>query len=170
MRRKAIKAEKGKLMFKLFLLTLVGLTLLVISPLTSTPQQPQRTLCVPELTTRQYAEETSLPDYPEEAEPGSSKGVVFAAVLFGTDGRLSKIKFYEAPNSQASEAVKKALKKWKLKEIFGGGGEPTMTRTAIRFHFVFEDGKGRVEMATEEEQNEFGGEWGKRVCQSSLDD
>ena len=125
---------------------------------------------MPELTTRQYAVETSLPDYPEEAEPGSAKGVVFAAVLFGTDGKLSKIKFYEAPSSQAADAVKKALEKWKLKEIFGGGKEPTETRTAIRFHFVFEDGKGRVEIATEEEQNEFGGEWGKRVCQSSLDD
>jgi hypothetical protein len=32
MMRKAFKAVKGKLMFKLFLLTLVGLTLLVTSP------------------------------------------------------------------------------------------------------------------------------------------
>ena len=89
------------------------------------------------------------PEYPEETEAGSTKGVVFAAVLFGTDGKLSKIKFYDTPNSQASDAVKKALEKWRLKKIFGGGQEPTMTRTAIRFHFVFEDGKGRVEVATE---------------------
>jgi hypothetical protein len=45
-----------------------------------------------------------------------------------------------------------------------------MTRTAIRFHFVFEDGKGRVEVATEQEQSEFGGEWGKRVCKASFDE
>ena len=37
-------------------------------------------------------------------------------------------------------------------------------------HFVFEGGKGRVEVATEQEQNEFGGDWGKRVCRASLDD
>jgi hypothetical protein len=170
MTRKAIKAEKGTLMFKLLLLTLVGLTFVVTSPLTSTLQQRQRTNCVPEFTTRQLAEVTSLPEYPEETEPGSSKGVVFAAVLFGTDGKLSKIKFYETPNSQSSDEVKKALEKWKLRELFGGGMEPTMTRTAIRFHFVFEDGKGRVEMATDEEQKEFGGEWGKRVCSSSFDE
>ena len=92
-------------MFKLFLLTLVGLTFLVTSPRSSRLQQRERTNCVPELTTRQLAEKTSLPDYPDETEPGSSKGVVFAAVLFGTDGRLSKIKFYETPNAAASDAV-----------------------------------------------------------------
>ena len=123
-----------------------------------------------ELTVRQIAEETSLPEYPEETEAGSTQGVVFAAVLFGTDGKLSKIKFYDTPNSQASDAVKKALEKWRLKKIFGGGQEPTMTRTAIRFHFVFEDGKGRVEVATDQEQNEFGREWGKRVCRASFDE
>jgi hypothetical protein len=166
--RKVLETEKAKLMFKLFLLVLLGLAAVVSLPLTS--QQPLRTQCVPELTARQIAEETSLPEYPEETEAGSTKGVVFAAVLFGTDGKLSKIKFYDTPNSQASDAVKKALEKWRLKKIFGGEQEPTMTRTAIRFHFVFEDGKGRVEVATDQEQNEFGGEWGKRVCRASFDE
>ena len=127
--------------------------------------------CVPELTTRKIAEETSLPEYPaEETEPGASQGIVFAAVLFGTDGKLSKIKFYETPNSQSSEAVKKALQKWKLKELFDGSQQPIMTRTALRFHFIFEEGKGRVEIATDQEQLEFGGEWGKRACKASLDE
>jgi len=156
-------------MFKLFLLVILGLAVLATALPTSPRQQP-RIQCVPELTTRTIAEETSLPEYPQEGEQGSSQGVVFAAVLFGTDGKLSKIKFYETPSPQASDAVKKALEKWKLKELFGGGGEPTMTRTALRFHFVFEGGKGRVEVATEQEQNEFGGDWGKRVCRASLDD
>ena len=156
-------------MFKLFLLITLGLAILATAFPTSPSQRP-RVQCVSELGTRMIAEETSLPEYPEEGEPGSSQGVVFAAVLFGTDGRLSKIKFYETPSAQASDAVKKALEKWKLKELFGGGGEPTSTRTAFRFHFVYEDGKGRVEVATEQEQNEFGGEWGKRVCRASFDD
>jgi hypothetical protein len=167
---KVVKTEKGKLMFKLFLLVSLGLGVLATA-LPTLPLQQPRIQCVPELTTRSIAEETSLPEYPsEESEPGSSRGVVFAAVLFGTDGRWSKIKFYETPNSHASDAVRKALEKWKLKELFGGGGEPTMTRTALRFHFVFENGKGTVEVATEQEQNEFGGEWGKKVCRSSLDE
>ena len=157
-------------MFKLSLLTLLVLAAVLNPRVISPRQQPTRTQCVPEMTARQIAEETSLPEYPEGTETGSFQGVVFAAVLFGTDGKLSKIKFYETPNQQASDAVKKALEKWKLKEIFGGGKEPTMTRTAIRFHFLYEDGKGRVEVATEAEQTEFGGEWGKRVCRSSFDD
>lgn len=162
--------EKRKLMFKLFLLVALGLASVVVSPPTSSHQQRTRVQCVPELTTRMIAEASSLPEYPEEAEPGASQGVVFAAVLFGTDGRLSKIKFYETPNSQASEAVEKALQKWKLKELYDGGQQPITTRTAIRFHFVFEDGKGRVEVASDQEQREFGGEWGKRVCRSSLEE
>lgn len=162
------ETEKARLMFKLLLLILLGVAAVVSLP--STFEQPQRTQCVPELTVRQIAEETSLPEYPEETEPGSTQGVVFATVLFGTDGRLSKIKFYDTPNSLASDAVKKALEKWKLKKIFGGGQEPTMTRTAIRFHFVYEDGKGRVEVATEQEQAEFGGEWGKRVCKAAFEE
>lgn len=157
-------------MFKLSLLVLLGFAAVVSSSLTSPRQQPTRTQCVPELTARQIAEETSLPEYPEQTDPAISQGVVFAAVLFGTDGKLSKVKFYETPNLQASNAVKKALEKWKLKELFGGGQEPTITRTAIRFHFVFEDGKGRVEVATDQEQTEFGGEWGKRVCKASFDE
>ena len=168
--RRVIVNEKGKLMFKLFLLVVLGLAYVLTSTVTSPNQPRTRIQCVPELTARMIAEETSLPEYPEEPEPGASQGVVFAAALFGTDGRLSKIKFYETPNKQASEAVEKALQKWKLKELFDGAQQPIMTRTALRFHFVFENGKGRVEVATEQEQNEFGGEWGKRVCRSSLDD
>jgi len=167
--RKVIESEKGKLMFKLSLLVLLGIGFAVTSPLTSPRQIPQTISCVPELTTRKLAEKTSLPEYPEEAEPGISKGVVFAAAIFDTEGKLSKIKFYETPSPQASEAVKKALEKWKLRKIFDGGGQPVMTRTGIRFHFIFEDGKGQVEAATDEEQVEFGGEWGKRVCHSSFD-
>jgi hypothetical protein len=163
--------EKGKLMFKVTLLGVLGLAALVASPITAVRRQEQsRVQCVTEFTARKIAEETSLPEYPEEAEPGSSRGVVFAAMLFGTDGRLSKIKFYETPNEQTSEAVKKAVQKWKLRELFDGGQQPIMTRTALRFHFVFEDGKGRVDLATDEEQREFGGEWGKKACKSSLDE
>jgi outer membrane biosynthesis protein TonB len=157
-------------MFKLSLLAVLGLATVVTSPLTAPRNQQQSQVqCVPELTARKIAEETSLPEYPEEAEPGSSQGVVFAAVLFGTDGKLSKIRFYETPNAQASEAVEKALRKWKLKELFDGEQQPITTRTALRFHFVFEDGKGRVEIATEQEQLEFGGKWGTKACRSSLD-
>lgn len=157
-------------MLTLILIVVSTLAAVVSPPLISSHQQPPRVQCVPELTTRMIAEVTSLPEYPEETEPGASQGVVFAAVLFGTDGKLSKVKFYETPNSESSDAVKKALQKWKLKELFDGSQQPIMTRTALRFHFVFEDGKGRVDVATEKEQNEFGGEWGKRVCKASLED
>jgi len=168
--RRVIESEKGKLMFKLVLLVLLGVAFFVTSPLTLPRQIPQTISCQAELSIREFAETTSLPEYPEETEPGSAQGVVFAAALFDTEGKLSKVKIYETPSPQASDAVKKALEKWKLKQVFDGGLQPIIRRTGIRFHFIFEDGKGRVEVATHEEQVEFGGQWGKRVCHSSFDE
>ena len=126
--------------------------------------------CISESRARKMAEQTALPEYPEEADPGSSQGVVFATVLFGIDGKMSKIKFNETPNAQTAEAVKKAVEQWKLRELYDSALQPIMTRTGLRFHFVFEDGKGRVDFATEQEQIEFGGKWGDKVCKASLDD
>lgn len=155
-------------MFKILLVIVLGLAAFAASPRSSTREQAERTQCASEGRTRTFAEEISVPEYPEGGDPASSQGLVFAAVLFGTDGKLSKIKFYETPSPEAAEAVKKALEKWRLMKLFGGGGEPTMTKTAVRFHFVFEGEKGRVDLATEKEQTEFGGKWGLRVCGESF--
>lgn len=122
------------------------------------PQQLNQTQCLSESKTRKFAENAPLPEYPEETEPGSSAGVVFVAVEFGTDGRFNKMKVHQTPGPRVTEAVKTALEKWKLKELFDGGGQPIKSRTGLRFHFVFEDGKGRVDVANEQEQLEFGGE------------
>ena len=138
----------------------------------SAPGETQRTetQCVPEAGARKIAQNSPLPEYPEEKEPGSSAGRVFVAVEFGTDGKFSKMKMYETPGPQVTEAVKTTLEKWKLRELFDGGGQPIKTRTALRFHFVFEDGKGRVDVATEQEQLEFGGQWSKPVCRVIFDE
>jgi len=64
----------------------------------------------------------------------------------------------------------RALEEWKLKRLYNSGLEPIETQTAVRFHFIFENGEGRVETATDEEQKEYGGEWGKQVCDRSAFD
>ncbi len=160
--------ETSKLAGKLVLLILFGGSAVVMTA----PGETQRTetQCVPEAGARKIAENSPLPDYPEEKEPGRSAGRVFVAVEFGTDGKFSKMKMHETPGPQVTEAVKTALEKWKLRELFDGGGQPIKTRTALRFHFVFEDGKGRVDVATEQEQLEFGGQWSKPVCRVNFDE
>jgi len=153
---------------KLVLLILLGGLAVVISA----PRKSQQTetQCVPEAGARKIAQASPLPEYPEEAVPGSSAGRVFVAVEFGTDGKFSRMKVHESPGPQVTEAVKTALEKWKLRQLFDGGGQPIKTRTALRFHFVFEDGKGRVDVATEQEQLEFGGQWSKPVCRVNFDE
>jgi len=160
--------ETSKLVSKLVLLILLGGAAVVITA----PSEPQQTetQCVPEAGARKIAENSPLPEYPEEKEPGGSAGLVFVAVEFGTDGKFSKMKMHDTPGPQVTEAVKTALEKWKLRQLFDGGGQPIKTRTALRFHFVFEDGKGRVDVATEQEQLEFGGHWSKPVCRVNFDE
>lgn len=155
------------MLLKLVLLILLGAAVVMTAPI---EQQRTETQCVPESGLRKIAENSPLPEYPEETEPGSSAGIVFVAVEFGTDGTFNKMKVHQTPGPQVTKVVKTALEKWKLRELFDGGGQPIKTRTGIRFHFVFEDGKGRVDPANEQEQLEFGGEWGKKVCKASLDD
>ena len=163
-----LRTVLAKLSLSAILLTLLGSSVVVMTA----PGKPQRTetQCVSEGRARKYAESSPLPDYPEEQEPGSSAGRVFVAVEFGTDGKFSKMKMHETPGPQVTEAVKSALEKWQLKKLFDGGGQPIKTRTALRFHFVFEDGKGRVDVATEQEQLEFGGHWSKPVCRVIFDE
>lgn len=165
--RISITKERSKLLLKLVLLILLGAAVVMTAPI---EQQRTETQCVPESGLRKIAENSPLPEYPEETEPGSSAGIVFVAVEFGTDGTFNKMKVHQTPGPQVTKVVKTALEKWKLRELFDGGGQPIKTRTGIRFHFVFEDGKGRVDLANEQEQLEFGGEWGKKVCKASLDD
>ena len=54
------------------------------------PQERKPTVqCISESRARKMAEQTALPEYPEEADPGSSQGVVFATVLFGIKPKMS---------------------------------------------------------------------------------
>jgi hypothetical protein len=69
-------------MLKLSLLVVVSLAFVLTSPLTSSHQDRAGVQCVPELTTRMIAEQTSLPEYPEEAEPGSVSGSGFCRGSF----------------------------------------------------------------------------------------
>jgi hypothetical protein len=155
------------MIFKLVLLIMLGSAVVMTAPV---EQQRTQTQCVTEGRARKFAENSPLPEYPKEMEPDSSAGLVFVAVEFGTDGKFNKMKVYQTPGPQATEAVRNVIEKWKLRELFDGGGQPIKTRTGLKFHFVFDDGKGRVDVANEQEQLEFGGEWGKKVCRASLDD
>jgi hypothetical protein len=126
--------------------------------------------CTSERGARSQAENIVLPSYPEEAKAEGNQGVVWAMVLFDQEGKLAKTRFLETPHPLLAEAVGHALEEWKLKRLYNSGLEPIETQTAVRFHFIFENGQGRVETATDEEQKEFGGEWGKRVCDRSAFD
>lgn len=135
----------------------------------STPQQRVTSQCVSESGARYIAVNTVLPEYPEGEDADKSQGVVFAAVLFGPDGKQSRVKFLESPSPAAEESVKKALDEWKLKPLYDSSMQLIETRTGVRFHFIYENGKGRVEPATENEQKEGDGLWAKKVCRPLLE-
>jgi hypothetical protein len=111
-----------------------------------------------------------LPDYPEEAKKEGPQGLVSVVVLFDQEGKVAKTKFLETPHSLLKEAVSHALEQWKLLPMYDSRLEKEETQTQLRFHFIFENGQGRVEPATEEEQREFGGARGRRACDRSAFD
>ena len=81
------RTETNRLVVKLVLLILLGSAVVMTA---AVPQQRRETQCVPEANTRKIAVNSPLPEYPQETEEGSSAGVVFVAVAFGTDGELRR--------------------------------------------------------------------------------
>lgn len=142
------------------------LTLLLSLYFTLSGTQRRDRQCLSESAARGQAEKTVLPDYPTDPESAGLQGLVFAAVLFDQDGNMAKVKVFESPGTHFAEAATRALEQWKLKPIYNGAQERVETQTGIRFHFIFADGKGRVEAATDDEQKDS--RFGQKACVSPL--
>ncbi len=95
---------------------------------------------------------TVMPEYPEEALSAGAQGLVVAAVRSNPNGDLVTIKILQSPDPSISKAVVNALKQWKMKRTVNGGGEPSRYQGELRFHYIIENGVGRVENPTREEQ------------------
>ena len=149
-----------RLRIVLLLALLIGLFFTI-----SGNQRPVRR-CIPEFAARRQAEKVVMPDYPSNTDSTVSKAVVLAAVLFDERGKMVKANVYESPGPEFAEAVTRALEQWKLTLVYDSTGRPVETKTAIRFHFIFEDGKGRVEAASVDEQ--MGPRDSAKVCNTGL--
>jgi hypothetical protein len=144
---------------------LLTLSLGLFFTLSGSQRRPRH--CVPEFETRRLAGKTAvLPDYPATPETPGSQGLVVAAVLFNSEGGVEKVNISEAPSAEFGHEVVRALEQWKLEARYNGAGEALETQTIVRFHFIFEDGKGSVDAATEEEQKEV--RHLSKVCNSRL--
>ena len=93
------------------------------------------------------------PEYPAEAIAAGAQGLVVAVVRFNAQTNdLVKIKVLQSPHPSITEAVIKAVKEWKIgrwpKVDYG---KPVHIQSELYFHFILEDGKGRVEGASDDE-------------------
>jgi TonB family protein len=101
---------------------------------------------------RHDAVKTVTPSYPEEAIAAGAQGLVIAAVRFDEKGDLIKITVLQSPHSAITEAVIQAVKEWKLgKNHKIDYGRPGHIQGELRFHFILENGTGRVEGPTDDE-------------------
>ncbi len=95
---------------------------------------------------RHDAVKTVTPGYPEDAMAAGAQGLVIAAVRFDEKGDLIKIAVLQSPHSSITEAVTQAVKEWKIgKNHKLDYGVPGHIQGELRFHFILENGKGRVE-------------------------
>jgi outer membrane biosynthesis protein TonB len=160
-----IATNKGEFMVsRIILLLTLALGLFFTQSVSKRPDRQ----CVKEFAARHQAENMVLPDYPADAEPVGLQGLVLATVLFDQEGKMAKVRVDQTPGPQFAGAITRALEQWKLKILYNAGGEPIETQTGVRFHFIFENGKGRVEAATDDEQKEVRGEWVQKVCKTRL--
>jgi hypothetical protein len=105
-----------------------------------------------EPTLRHEATYTVMPSYPEEAIRDGAQGLFDAATRFDEKGDFDRIKILQSPHPAISKAVEEAVKQWKLRVTFTGDGLPVRQLGELRFHFIIEDGKARVENPSLQEQ------------------
>ena len=105
-----------------------------------------------EVYIRHDAVKTVTPNYPEEAIAAGAQGLVIAAVRFDEKGDLIKIKVLQSPHSSIADAVIQAVKEWKIgKNHKIDYGRPGRLQGELRFHFILENGTGRVEGPSDDE-------------------
>lgn len=95
---------------------------------------------------------TVMPEYPEQALRAGAQGLFVAVVRFDEDGNFSKIRIFESPHPLISKAVVDALKQWKTRHLVDFNGVPCRIQSDVRFHFIIDNGVGRVENPSEDEQ------------------
>jgi TonB family protein len=138
---------------KLVVLAVLVLTLTSITLLGRHQEQKQiHETGATEEGVRHEATFTVMPTYPEEAIRAGAQGFFDAAVRFDDKGNFDRIKVLESPHPAISKAVEEALKQWKMRVTFTGDGLPYSLYGELRFHFIIEDGRARVENPSLEEQ------------------
>ena len=101
---------------------------------------------------RSDAVKTVTPVYPADAIAAEVQGLVIAAVRFDEKGDLLEIKILQSPHSSITEAVLSAVKEWKIgKHHKIDYGRPGHLQGELRFHFILENGQGRVEGPSDDE-------------------
>lgn len=107
---------------------------------------------------RHDATKTAMPTYPDEALAASAQGLVDVAVMFDENGdcECDYMHALESPHPAITQAVKDALKQWKIKIGYDSPNQefarPVRPFAEVRFHFVIRAGVPTVEPATQEEQ------------------
>jgi hypothetical protein len=146
---------------------LVALTLVICSSSLRGKNQdpkPKRTFGVDyqlgmfrEAELRHAAITTVMPTYPDEAVAAGAQGLIDVAVMFDENGDCDCIHMQavESPHPAITEAVREALKQWKVKIGYDYPNQqfahPVRPFAEVRFHFVIREGVPTVEPATREE-------------------
>ena len=108
-----------------------------------------------ELGLRHFMTHTVQPAYLPEAARAGAQGQVIAAVRFNEHGQLSMIRILQSPHPLISQAVRDAVRQWKmLRMVSAADRTPTAHEAELRFNFIIEDSVGRVETPPREEMRE----------------
>lgn len=112
---------------------------------------------------RRDAVKIATPDYSADALAAGAHGLVIVAVRFDENFDPIKISILQSAHPSITEAVIKAVKEWKIgKQPRIDYGRPQHLQGELRFHFIIENGQGRVADPSLEEMEK----WSKPYLES----
>lgn len=98
-----------------------------------------------ESSVRRVATAKVVPTYPPSSIKAGATGVAVASIVSDLTGAVTTVDILEAPDSAIAEAVRAALKQWKVPPVTVMGRQERMGVTGkVTYYFRIVDGRGRV--------------------------
>ena len=130
-----------------FILFLISFTVLFQQP----PERLPDRVSVTEFTLRKYIVKSEMPLFPKLSLRRKSQGVAVCQVRLDSEGRVTEVAIWEAPDQLIAKAVDRAVHAWKFKPpTLRGKTVPLVGK--LTFYFQIQNGKGVVRNAKAFEQ------------------
>ena len=101
---------------------------------------------ITEVSLRNHAIKTVLPEFPYEAQAQRATGVAVAQVFLDTEGALKSVKVLQSPHPSINQAMLTAINQWVFEVNDRQDQTPICFNGKLTFYFVIENSKPYVRL------------------------